>query len=344
MSSESADRSAADKDGGKSPDRAGVRPFDFRAPLRLSGRLTLPGRAVLSPLQGVMTRTFLQAAARLDLIPLWFTPFFSTGGVSVPKRAAIQRKLAPYRVRPDLPLVFQLIGHDACSLAATAAVFCEYGVQGINLNFACPSKTVTASGNGAYLLQSPEKEFELTRAVVEAVPEGVSVSVKLRAGWDSPDSIREIVRAVCDAGADWIVFHYRTAAEMYRPSDASERLQRIACAVDAAGSVPVFGNGDIFSFSDAQALVRATGCAGVAVGRGFLSDPWLVRRILSGDRNPASDEEKTAFLRLLMAGTDSTRRGRNWFLECVKMTYGADSAEFREARESAWDALRARWS
>ena len=105
MSSESADRSPAEQTANQA---AGVRgPFDFRAPLRLSSRLTLPGRAVPSPLQGVMTRTFMQAAARLDLIPLWFTPFFSTGGVSVPKSAAVRRKLAPYRVRPDLPLVFQ---------------------------------------------------------------------------------------------------------------------------------------------------------------------------------------------------------------------------------------------
>ena len=338
MSSRSAEYPAE-----KTADDSSVR-FDFHTPLRLSARLTLPGRAVLSPLQGVMTRTFLQAAARLDLIPLWFSPFFSTGGVSVPKRAAILRKLAPYRVRPDLPVVFQLIGHDARSLAATAAGFAEYGVQGINLNFACPSKTVTASGNGAYLLRSPETVAELTRAVREAVPEDVSVSVKLRAGWDSPEFVREIVRAVCDAGADWIVFHYRTAAEAYRPVDDSERVRRIACAVESAGFVPVFGNGDITGRADAESLVRATGCAGVAVGRGFLSDPWLVRRILSGDTAPASEAEKDAFLRLLMAGTDSTRRGRNWFLECVKMTYGADSVEFRKARESAWDTLRARWS
>jgi tRNA-dihydrouridine synthase C len=320
------------------------RPFVFSAPLRLSDRLELPGRAVLSPLQGVMTRTFLQTAAQLDLIPCWFTPFFSTGGVSVPKRAAILRKLAPYRVRPDLPLIFQLIGHDASSLAATAAGFAEYDVHGINLNFACPSKTVTASGNGAYLLKSPETVFELTRAVREAVPKDVSVSVKLRAGWDSPDSVRETVRAVCDAGADWIVFHYRTAAEFYGAVDSSERFRRIAEAAEAAGSVPVFGNGDVTDCAGAHELVGQTGCAGVAVGRGFLSDPWLVRRILSGDTNPVSVTEKNEFLRLLLAGTDATKRGRNWFLECVKMAFGADSAEFRDARASSWNALRARWS
>jgi len=336
MSSESADPTAE-----RPPDGAS---FDFRAPLCLSARLTLPGRAVLSPMQGVMTRTFLQAAARLDLIPCWFTPFFSTGGVSVPKRAAILRKLAPYRIHPGLPVIFQLIGRDASSLAATAAGFAEHGVHGINLNFACPSKTVTASGNGASLLKHPARIGKLTKAVREVVPRDVSVSVKLRAGWDSPDILRDTVRAVCDAGADWIVFHYRTASEGYGSVDASERFRRIASAVDAAGSVPLFGNGDVADCAGANELVRETGCAGVAVGRAFLSDPWLVRRILSGDVNPASGEEKAAFLRLLLEGTDSTKRGRNWFLECIKMAFGADSGEFREARESDWDTLRARWS
>ena len=323
------------------PDRA----FDFRAPLRLSERLALPCRVVWSPLQGVMTRTLLHAAARLDLIPCWFTPFFSTGGVSVPKPAAVRRKLAPYRVRPDLPLIFQLIGHDPASLAATAAVFAETGgVPGINLNFACPSKTVTASGNGASLLNDPDAVGALTRAVVRAVPHGVSVSVKLRAGRDDASRLSEIVRAVCDAGADWIVFHWRTAAEGYRPVDREERLRRIRLAVENAGPVPVFGNGDVTDCAGAETLVRETGCAGVAVGRGVLSDPWLAKRILTGDRNPPSPAERTEFLRLLAAGTDSTRRGRNWFLECVKMTFGADSEEFREARAGGWDELRARWS
>ena len=325
------------------PKRADVRPFDFRAPLRLSARLTLPGRAILSPLQGVMTRTFMQAAARLDLIPCWFAPVFSTS-VSVPKRAAIMRKLAPYRVRPDLPLIFQLIGHNGDSLSAAAAGFADCGVHGINLNFACPSKTVTARGNGAFLLKTPEIIGELTRAVVEAVPEDVSVSVKLRAGWDSAEAVQNVVRAVCGAGADWIVFHYRTADEMYGPVEPAERFRRIALAVESAGDVPVFGNGDVTDCAGADELVRETGCAGVAVGRGFLSDPWLVKRILSGDRNPVSIEEKNTFLRLLLAGTDSTKRGRNWFLECVKMAFGPESAEFREARASGWDALRIRWS
>ena len=179
---------------------------------------------------------------------------------------------------------------------------------------------------------------------MDAVPGDVSVSVKLRAGKDSAELLPQIVREVCAAGADWIVFHWRTAAEGYCPVDAAERFRRIRLAVETAGTVPVFGNGDVTDRAGAEELVRETGCAGVAVGRGVLSDPWLAKRILSGDRNAPTLEERTAFLRMLASGTDSTRRGRNWFLECVKMTFGPDSQEFREARAGGWDELRARWS
>lgn len=40
-------------------------------------------------------------------------------------------------------------------------------------------------------------------------------------------------------------------------------------------SIPVLGNGDIFTAADAVAMMAKTGCDGGVVGRGCLGRPWL---------------------------------------------------------------------
>ncbi len=39
--------------------------------------------------------------------------------------------------------------------------------------------------------------------------------------------------------------------------------------------MPVAGNGDVRNHADAAAMVRATGCAAVMIGRGALGAPWI---------------------------------------------------------------------
>ncbi|MFP4636497.1 MAG: tRNA dihydrouridine synthase, partial [Nitriliruptoraceae bacterium] len=83
----------------------------------------------------------------------------------------------------------------------------------------------------------------------------------------------EAGRAAADLGAAAVALHARTAEDRYGPpADWSH----IAALVDTL-DVPVLGNGDIFEAADALAMVTATGCAGVVVGRGCLGRPWLFR-------------------------------------------------------------------
>jgi len=54
-------------------------------------------------------------------------------------------------------------------------------------------------------------------------------------------------------------------------------LEGIAQVVAAVEKIPVVGNGDVHTPLEARRMIEATGCAGVMIGRGALSAPWIFR-------------------------------------------------------------------
>jgi tRNA-dihydrouridine synthase C len=70
-------------------------------------------------------------------------------------------------------------------LAGNAARAVELGSWGVDLNCGCPSKLVNGSGGGATLLKDPELIYRGAKAMREAVPDHLPVTVKIRLGWDS---------------------------------------------------------------------------------------------------------------------------------------------------------------
>ena len=71
-----------------------------------------------------------------------------------------------------------------------------------------------------------------------------------------------------------MTLHARTAEQLYGGSADWSAIARLK---EAVTSIPVLGNGDIWEAADAVAMVEATGCDGVVVGRGCLGRPWLFR-------------------------------------------------------------------
>lgn len=123
----------------------------------------------------------------------------------------------------------QLLGQFPQWLAENAARAVELGSWGVDLNCGCPSKTVNGSGGGATLLKDPELIYQGAKAMREAVPAHLPVSVKVRLGWDSGEKKFEIADAVQQAGATELVVHGRTKSRVTARSILTgRRLARFA--------------------------------------------------------------------------------------------------------------------
>jgi nifR3 family TIM-barrel protein len=169
----------------------------------------------------------------------------------------------------------QLCGVDPTVMqAAVDRLTGEVGVDHIDLNFVCPAPKVTRHGGGAAL----PVHRGLFRAIVGAAVRAagtVPVTVKMRLGIDHANlTYLEAARAAEGEGAAAVTLHARTAEQLY---SGSADWRAIARLKETITSIPVLGNGDIWEASDALAMVAATGCDGVVVGRGCLGRPWLFR-------------------------------------------------------------------
>lgn len=306
--------------------------MNFAEPLKIDENLTLETRILPSPMAGVMGPVYCRAASEMGLIRNWFMPFLSVTAGSVPSHAALRRKLAPYR--NGKPLIAQILGHDPASMAEAAKRLAEAGAAGVNLNFACPAPMVLKNGNGGAVLADPGLMAEIADAVMKSAGTLANISVKIRAGAESPDELPAIAGALHAAGIRFVICHFRTVGEMYGPvEDPLPRLARLR------GLLPpetvLFGNGNIGGPEAAERMCRETGCAGAAVGRALVSDPFVLRKIERGSRAAVTQEERLDFLRhVLEAARALNRYSKRWmqtsFLGFVRMCVGEETPLFRE--------------
>jgi nifR3 family TIM-barrel protein len=175
----------------------------------------------------------------------------------------------------EMPRSVQLYGTDpATTAAACHLIGAEDLADHIDLNFGCPAPKVTRKGGGAALPWKLGLFREIVgRAVDAAGAFALPVTIKLRLGIDAEHlTYREAADAGAHLGVAAITLHARTAGEHYSGRahwDAIAELKR------AVTSVPILGNGDVWSAEDALAMMASTGCDGVAIGRGVQGRPWL---------------------------------------------------------------------
>jgi nifR3 family TIM-barrel protein len=191
----------------------------------------------------------------------------------------------------DRPVAVQLYGADAAEMAAAAQWLQGYGVSSVDINMGCPVHKVVRGGGGSAMLCDPGKTVGLVRTVVEAVR--IPVTVKMRLGWDEESwSAPFFAREFEQAGIAAVTIHGRTRAQGFT---GSVNFDGIRAVVEAVERVPVIGNGDIRTIPDAVRML-ATGCAGIAIGRGALLNPWIFAQLerwqRTGDPGDAPSYER----------------------------------------------------
>lgn len=236
-------------------------------------------RVLLAPMEGVLDSLVRELLTEVNDYDLCITEFLRVVDQLLPVKSFL--KLCPElnhasRTPSGTLVRVQLLGQHPQWLAENAARAVELGSWGVDLNCGCPSKLVNGSGGGATLLKDPDLIYRGAKAMREAVPANLPVTVKIRLGWDSGARQFEIADAVQQAGATELVVHGRTKEDGYK----AERINWAAIGeIRQRLSIPVVANGEIWDWQSGQDCMAATGCDAVMIGRGALNIPNLSRVI-----------------------------------------------------------------
>ncbi|HHN78323.1 MAG TPA: tRNA-dihydrouridine synthase family protein, partial [Phycisphaerales bacterium] len=190
----------------------------------------------------------------------------------------------------DSPLCMQLYGSDAGLLADAARWCADHGAEVVDINMGCPVDKVTKKDGGSKLMCDVPGAVRIAEAVRAALPDKIPLTCKMRLGWDEQAYLAgcacDLAVRLAGVGVAAVTVHGRTTEQAFKGRCRLEGIRRVVEAVGEAtgaytgktgGGMPVIGNGDITRPGDAAAMIGATGCAGVMIGRGAFEMPWLFR-------------------------------------------------------------------
>lgn len=232
------------------------------------GQLQIPSRLVLAPMAGISDLPFRQVTRPFGC-GLAYTEMISAYSLARNNRVTLKKLSA---TRDDRPLGVQILGGDPEIIKRALDILSGYAFDTIDFNAACPVTKVVSRREGAGLLKEPEKLQRLIGVIVRNAC--VSVTVKLRSGWDasSVNAVELAIRAQ-DAGVKGVCIHGRTRMQGYSGTVDYHIIRKVKKSLH----VPVIASGDALTPVLIKKLFDETGCDGVAIARGALGNPWIFR-------------------------------------------------------------------
>ena len=202
----------------------------------------------------------------------------------------------------DHPIAGQIMGTDPDDMARGAAMLADMNYDVIDVNLACPVKKIRKRKRGGHFLVAPDDALDVIRAVRDAVPDSIPVTVKIRRAFDDTDEMAanfdRIFDGLYEIGCAWATVHCRTVTQKYK---GPGRWSFLADLVKRFPDRPIFGSGDIWTVNDIFAMLEYTGVHAVSVARGCIGNPWIFRQaraLMAGDpvMEPTVGEQRDALM------------------------------------------------
>ncbi len=172
------------------------------------------------------------------------------------------------------PVAVQIFGSEPEYMGRAAEIMNEYPNEILDINMGCPAPKVIRNGDGSALMKNPKLAEEVLKAVVKNSDK--PVTLKIRKGWDDQTvNAVEIAKIAEACGISALAIHGRTREQYYSGKADWDIITEIKENI----SIPVIGNGDVFTIQDAINMLDKTNCDAIMIGRGAQGNPWIFKRI-----------------------------------------------------------------
>lgn len=148
-----------------------------------------------------------------------------------------------------------------------AAKYVGEQADSIDINFGCPSGTVTGNNSGAILLKDPKNVGQIIEKLVKNIDK--PISAKIRLGYKKTTYL-DVAKEIEDAGAELLAVHGRTAEQKYSGLANWDAIKEIYDNIN----IPLVGNGDIKTEEDIDKYLGSH-CDALMIGRAAIGNPMI---------------------------------------------------------------------